>query len=337
MKRMPSLEIIGHTRQRAALKSLVHENRLPSAMIFAGAAGIGKGLVARELITTLFCTKKEGYGGCGECRGCRQFQTNTHPDFYKVECSVKDEAAVEQWRELLRALALKPFEGGVKIILINDAELISIQAANTLLKTLEEPSNNTYFILVCANPRKLPATIRSRCQRWFFSSLSEDEFSEVIKQKPQLLQNFELQSLTELSKFCDGSLSNIAQLVENQEYWKSLLRELGRVRSGDITAGLNLAKELSKDKDSLRTRLSLLRIAARSALKEAVSTGDLNLQRRTSDLLSNLILAEVFIFEKNLNSGYVLSNIFTAFSAKGENGVWKYRNPSRIEEMIIGF
>ena len=131
------LPIVGHVAQRGMLERLVRTNRLPSTMLFAGVAGIGKKLVAQELIRTLFCLEAAPpYGGCGSCKHCRQAATGNLPDSLAVNCSDKEAFDIEQLRELMHTLGLRPFLGGVRTVILEDAEQLSIQASNLLLKSL---------------------------------------------------------------------------------------------------------------------------------------------------------------------------------------------------------
>lgn len=324
--------IFGHTRQREALRSLTERKKLPSALIFGGPSGIGKSLVASELARTLLCKEGKNYGGCGKCKGCKQFDTKTHPDFHRIECSEKEESNVEALREMLRKLSFSAFEGAAKIIFVNDAEMISLQGANILLKTLEEPGKDTYFLLISTNPGKLPATILSRCQRWYFNPLTSEDLAAAIKNAKLDTGKATPQEIALLS---DGSLGNLSSVLAQYEEWLSLSKKVEHLKRGDLKFGLDLAKELAADRETLREKLALLRIVARQKLSEAAA--DSTLALRFADLLRNIMVAEQLIFERNLNAGYLLSAVFSAFSGEGADGIWSDKNPTLIEEMVVAF
>jgi DNA polymerase-3 subunit delta' len=180
-------QIVGHMPQRETLSRLQSGERLPSALALCGQPGIGKMLVAKEFCRSLLCETKAGqakesrYGGCGECRACRLIDGGNHPDFHLLNCSERDQASVDSIRETLALLGLKAYAGSTRLLVFDDAEQLSVQAANILLKTAEEPGANTCLLFVTANQSKLPATLLSRCQILFFNPLSNTEVATVLK------------------------------------------------------------------------------------------------------------------------------------------------------------
>lgn len=161
-----------YTQAAAAIDS----GRLGHALLFRGPARLGKGAVARALARRLLCESRTPAGdACGRCRGCQLFAAGTHPDFHAVSfITVKDgsrlrtELIVDQMRELSGQLSLTPQYGGAQVAIIDPADALNNAAANALLKTLEEPQPGRYLWLVAAEPARLPATIRSRCQNLDF-------------------------------------------------------------------------------------------------------------------------------------------------------------------------
>ena len=154
--------------QQAAWARLLRrraEARLPHALLVTGVPGIGKRHFAEAFIGALLC-EGEGEGACGECRGCRLLAAGSHPDRIAVEPEEEGKAIpVAAVRRLTERLALRPQYGPWQVALVEPAERMNANAANALLKTLEEPNPGTLLILVSARPSQLPATIRSRCQQ----------------------------------------------------------------------------------------------------------------------------------------------------------------------------
>jgi DNA polymerase-3 subunit delta' len=152
------------------------EGRLGHALLFTGAAKMGKGQVAERLARRLLCATPGADGlACGRCRGCQLFAAGTNPDLRIVTLEVNEktdklrsEILIEQVRDLGAWFALTPQMGGAQVALIHPADLMTTSASNALLKTLEEPSRERYLLLVTDRPGRLPATIRSRCQRLEF-------------------------------------------------------------------------------------------------------------------------------------------------------------------------
>ncbi len=150
---------------QALLRRTHAAGRMPHALLIQAAPGLGGDQLARWAVGLVMCANASR-APCGACRDCIQRAANTHPDLIWVR---REEEAkqlqVEQIRELCGALALKSYAGGYKAAIIVDADLMNANAANALLKTLEEPPPSTLLILCAARPSRLPATIVSRCQR----------------------------------------------------------------------------------------------------------------------------------------------------------------------------
>ena len=144
------------------------QGRLPHALLVAGPPGVGKAQLAQALAGALVCTQLQHDGRrCGACRGCRLFDAHVHPDVLHI---ATEEAAkvitVDQIRRVVDFAAMTRQQAPVKVVLIAPADRMNINAANSLLKTLEEPTPHTILILVTASPSLLPATVLSRCQRY---------------------------------------------------------------------------------------------------------------------------------------------------------------------------
>ena len=146
------------------------QGRMPHALLLSGPRGVGKRDFAQALARALLCREPDADGqACGQCQPCRQWQTGSPPDFLRVEPEEEGKAIkVDQVRGLCAELSLTSHGGGYKVALLQPAERMNVNAANSLLKTLEEPTDNTVLLLVTERPAQLPATIRSRCQQLAF-------------------------------------------------------------------------------------------------------------------------------------------------------------------------
>lgn len=139
--------------------------KLPHAMMIAGPKGIGKRHLADALAQLLLCTSPIEGTACGRCRGCELNRSQTHPDLLWLEPEEEGKAIkVDQVRELTESLGKTAQQGGYKVVVIEPAESMNGNAANALLKSLEEPAANTLLILVSHTPGSVLPTIRSRCQ-----------------------------------------------------------------------------------------------------------------------------------------------------------------------------
>ena len=159
--------------KRDALGARLARGDLPHALLITGQPGVGKLALAEQLAALLLCEQRGAEPEpCGQCPGCRMVAAGTHPDRLTVTREVDEKTGrqaatikVDQIRALAERLALSSHRTGYKVALLFPAEAMNSNAANSLLKTLEEPTDKTVLILVCASPAQLPATIRSRCQQ----------------------------------------------------------------------------------------------------------------------------------------------------------------------------
>ncbi|HZK49461.1 MAG TPA: DNA polymerase III subunit delta', partial [Thermoleophilia bacterium] len=136
------------------------------AYLFAGPAGVGKSETALAFAAGLACPER----GCAACETCRRVLEGLHPD---VEIVSPEGAVIPigQIREINREVVMRPFEASVRVFIILDAHAMNAEAANALLKTLEEPPRHAHFVLVSDSPQRLPQTVVSRCQRVPFTSV----------------------------------------------------------------------------------------------------------------------------------------------------------------------
>jgi DNA polymerase-3 subunit delta' len=160
-----------HTAQWSTLQARRDHGALPHALLLAGPAGLGKRGFALAFAYGLLCTEPREGHPCGHCRSCLLLAAGTHPDWLLLGCGVRrdgtarSEIVIDQIRELATKLAMRSQFGGWQVACIDPADAMNTAAANALLKTLEEPSTQTLLMLLADAPWRLPATIRSRCQR----------------------------------------------------------------------------------------------------------------------------------------------------------------------------
>lgn len=173
--------------------------RMPHALLLTGTLGLGKSHFAHRLAASLLChSPLEDGKPCGDCQGCRLLHAGTHPDFTLIQPEEPGKAIkIDTIREFTQKEGLTSRSGGYKIIIIEPADALNTAAANSLLKTLEEPVERTLMILVSANPGRLPATIRSRCQRYQFAP--PDEATALAWLGEQLQPGVELRLLLSLA------------------------------------------------------------------------------------------------------------------------------------------
>lgn len=174
--------IIGHDRPVSILRRALANHTLAHAYLFSGDEGIGKKTTALALAGAVNCAAAGPDGGCGACPSCRRTAGLMHPDVHLL-APEGDEIKIDQVRAAQADLALRPFEGAVKVLIVDGAEAMNTAAANAFLKTLEEPPGESLILLVTAMPRSLLPTIRSRCQEISFLPLARTVLARVLAQR----------------------------------------------------------------------------------------------------------------------------------------------------------
>ena len=170
---------IGNRKIVERLRSKLRETRFPHGLIFSGPEGVGKHACATMLAKALNCRNAAIGDFCDVCPSCRKIESGVHPDV--ITATVQEDATqikIAQVREILSILDLQPLEGRNKVFIIDPADALSPEAANALLKGLEEPPENTFFILITVNVQELLLTVRSRCQIYHFIPLTLDEIRQ---------------------------------------------------------------------------------------------------------------------------------------------------------------
>jgi DNA polymerase-3 subunit delta' len=169
-----------HQEHWQRLQSRLARGALPHALLLCGPGGLGKRAFLQRFVRGLLCERPHEGEACGQCRACLLLDAGTHPDFVAVTYGLRKdgvqrkEIVVEQIRELSARMAMASQFGGWQVVVIDPADAMNANAANALLKTLEEPSPQTLLLLVADAPWRLPQTIRSRCQRIEFQLPSRD-------------------------------------------------------------------------------------------------------------------------------------------------------------------
>lgn len=162
---------IGHGAIQKLFRDLTARHTLHHAYLVWGPPQVGKGMLAHWFAQLLFCEESRREP-CGQCAACQQVQSHTHPDLLWIQRghdersgNPKKNITIEQVRQATERLSQTSFLGGPSVAVIDGAEHLSLEAANALLKTLEEPAPHTFLILLCHDPASLPATVLSRCQQ----------------------------------------------------------------------------------------------------------------------------------------------------------------------------
>ncbi len=150
--------------------------RLPHGVLLVGDAGLGKRCFAEALSQFLLCQYPDSGAACGKCKACELCMSGTHPDLYTLSPQEKSVVIkIDDLRAVLQSIQQTAQISGARVIMIEPAESMNLSSANALLKHLEEPGADTYFLLVSHRPGALPATVRSRCQRYTLGTPAQEE------------------------------------------------------------------------------------------------------------------------------------------------------------------
>ena len=305
--------LIGNEEVKRDLRQLLEGGRVPGSLLFTGLAGIGKKLFALELAKALNCRNRAGVEACDQCSSCKRISKSTFPFFSGADDNKErmiwsehaDVAMVRPYnhiirvkpmRELEREANFRPFEGVARIFIVEDAEYMNDQAANALLKTLEEPPPTTHLILTTTNPMALLPTIRSRCQVIRFAPIAFSEIEEFLVAH----ESFNRPDAALLARASCGSLGRAlnVDIEDYRERRQSMLTVLKALTiTGDRVQLLRSAEELAAASDradyeqSLDTLESLIRDAWALLLgrpAESITNHDLlaELQTIASELTS---------------------------------------------------
>ena len=202
--------IIGHGDAKKELSNHIYKDELSHAYIFCGNEGIGKFSIAREFSKSILCDVSDEY--CGNCQSCHLFDGKTHPDFRIIdsEKSIK----VRDVLEMIDFIIKKPIVSKKKVVVINNAEKLTNEAQNKLLKIFEEPPLYGVIILVVNNPSLIIDTIKSRGYEIEFTMLSEKEIIEFLERH----SDDEESNYSQIAKFSQGSISKAIETLESDRF-----------------------------------------------------------------------------------------------------------------------
>jgi DNA polymerase-3 subunit delta' len=294
--------ILGHERALRVLRRALASDRVPHAYLFWGPEGVGKEAVAKAAAQVLLCAGAEQVEpgtACGVCAACRKVEAGSHPDLHLVvpEGASIPIAAV---RRLQETLSYQAFERGRKVAIIRDSSRMTREAANALLKTLEEPPAGTHLVLLAHHRNQLLPTLVSRCQSLRFDPIAEDLVARLLESDgvaPEVAE-----TMAGVSGGCPG-------LVRGQapEIFASVEREAAEAWecwcSGGAVERLGLAARWAADKAGLALRLDALERFLERRVREGALNG-----RAQEDTLRGLsaVLRVRELVEQNVNAELAL-------------------------------
>jgi DNA polymerase-3 subunit delta' len=245
---MAFADVVGHERPLQILRRVIETGRVRHAYLLTGMEGIGKKLVALNMAKSLNCADQSGEA-CDHCRSCQLIDKGIYPDFILIN-PTGESIKIEQIRELERSIAFKPYEARWRVIIIDRAEQLTREAANALLKTLEEPPPLTVIILVATAVEGFPPTVPSRCQRIRFSPLSHEDVKKVLRNR---LPAEEIDIFAPLANGSPGR----ALRMDGEEI-KKIKGLLSHAFSPSLNRRLHIARELAHEEGRGKLFLEIL-------------------------------------------------------------------------------
>lgn len=328
-------EVCGHGQITDYLKSSITTNQVSHAYVFAGGRGLGKGTTSAKFVKTLFCQGQGEYRPCNECSACRQVESRVHPDIYYVNRLVdeksgklKREISVEQIRELKSKLSQSTLLRSWKIAIIEEAEALNDNSANSLLKVLEEPTFKTAIILITSNIARLPKTIISRSLVLNFLPVKRSEIKDYL-----LSRHLGEEKADRISRLALGRPDVALALADDQEALSEMQKnfdDFNQLFRSDLSVRLSLLDSLinwEKDESLNIKKLNVMLDNWQAALRDLIlslsgnenSLASLKSAKEAEALKSlswdrllkadELISAAKKMFDFNISSKNILENI----------------------------
>jgi DNA polymerase III subunit delta' len=289
---MPFRDVVGHVRLIELLSRSIGGSSLPPSLLFAGPSGIGKHLTAVAVAQALNCTapivdhqsdtrrrsapgRHSAVDACGVCSACTRIARGMHPDVLFLSPSENGNIKIDPVREAIDRAQYRPFEGRRRVVIIDEADALVAQAQNALLKTLEEPTPSSVFILVTSRPDMLLPTVLSRCPQLRFRHLSTQDIAAALIRRGHSEVDADAVAAT-----ADGSLAHAMdasaeELVAARWLAQSVLRQVARESPAQrATTGQKLVPKPQSgvtEREELAPRLRAMAVLLRDV--ELVAAG----------------------------------------------------------------
>ncbi len=203
--------IIGNDENKKVLNNSIINNNIVHSYLFYGAEGIGKRIFAKEFAKMILCNETGENKPCNKCKSCVEFDSDNNPDFFIIEPD-GNSIKIDQIRQMQKSVLEKPIESSRKVYIIDNCNLMTKEAQNCILKTLEEPQEYIVIIMISSNENSILPTVKSRCTKIYFKELADSEIFKYIG------KNYEGTLLEkDLVKLCGGSISKADFIIKKIE------------------------------------------------------------------------------------------------------------------------
>lgn len=248
--------ILGNENNKKILETSIKTGNISHSYMFIGKDGIGKFMFAKEFAKAILCIGEEK--PCNKCEACISFNGENNPDITIIDEEEKS-IKTETIKEMVKGVYEKPIKSSKKVYIINDSEKMTKEAQNSLLKTLEEPPEYVVIILITENENLLLNTIKSRCTKIKFNSLSNNQIRQILNES----------NLSEtVLELAEGSASKALTAQGKEEIFNSVKDTFSNLEKISIIDLLNKKDVIFKDKESIEEILNYINIILFNKTKE---------------------------------------------------------------------
>lgn len=241
-------ELIGHKEEINYLKKIITSKHISHSYLFYGNEGIGKKRLAKAFVKTLFCEKEGATEPCDNCTSCLMMETGNNPDYFEIIPKGASIGVGDIRQQLVERMDIKPYRSKYKIFIIPDADKMTVQAQNALLKTIEEPPAYGIVMLITTKPAKILSTIHSRCTNIRVLPLATDIIEQYI------LNEYKVESwkASLYANFADGSIGQVQKMFSDDIFWETRQKSIDymiKLESANLMELYDIVAEIDKERD----------------------------------------------------------------------------------------
>lgn len=259
--------LLGNDKIKQELLDVVRSGNVSHSYMFVGEEGLGKCLFALDFAKLILCMS-ENKPECNDCESCVKFLSQNHPDFIKVEPD-GNSIKIAQMREMQENIYQKPIVSSKKVFIINNAEKMTQEAQNSLLKTLEEPPSYIVIILIVSNENLLLNTIKSRCLKLNFQNIGKAEILKYLE-----ANNLKQEFTDNMVNLCNGSIGKLEEIRQNIELYRNTENIIINILNTRYDSVIDVIKDselLYKSKEKITNMLEYMEVIAYTYIQKNIS------------------------------------------------------------------